>query len=158
MLKRLLAAATLGAVALAGGFATAQTGPAHVVDGDTIDVAGRRVRLWGIDAPESGQLCERGGIDYACGGAASAHLRALIGDGTVTCLARTTDRYGRTVAVCHAGTVDIGAAMVSGGWAMAFVRYSSDYVAEERAARDAGRGLWIGRFTPPWDWRAARRR
>jgi endonuclease YncB( thermonuclease family) len=150
--------AALALLALVGLPAAAQTGTASVVDGDTIDVAGTRVRLWGIDAPESAQMCERSGVGYACGQQASAHLRLLIGDAGVSCQSRTKDRYGRTVAVCRAGTVDIGAAMVRDGWAMAFVRYSVDYVAEEREARDAKRGLWAGSFTSPWDWRAAHRR
>jgi endonuclease YncB( thermonuclease family) len=118
---------------------------------------GTRVRLWGIDAPETAQKCERGGVGYACGQQASVHLRSLIGEAGVSCQSRTKDRYGRTVAVCRAGTVDIGAAVVRDGWAMAFVRYSADYVAEEREARDAKRGLWGGSFMAPWDWRAAHR-
>jgi endonuclease YncB( thermonuclease family) len=154
--KSILAATMLVLTALAGCPAIGQTGPAHVVDGDTIDVAGTRIRLWGIDAPESRQVCARGDVTYACGLEATAHLRSLIGDVSVSCERRTTDRYGRIVAICHARMIDIGAAMVSDGWAMAFRRYSTDYAGEEREARAARRGMWAGTFTPPWDWRAAR--
>jgi len=157
MLKHIAVAAALALSALAGLPAVAQTGPARVIDGDTIDVAGTRIRLWGIDAPESRQTCERGGVDYACGREATAHLRVLLVDAEVTCEARVKDRYGRTVAVCRAGSIDISGAMVRDGWALAFVRYSADYVAEEREAQRARRGMWAGSFTPPWQWRLAQK-
>ena len=144
-------------LALGGPPANAQSGMPRVIDGDTIDVAGSRIRLWGIDAPESKQQCERGGSLYSCGLDAATHLRAIIGSAWLSCEPRTLDKYGRTVALCRAGDVDIGAAMVRDGWAMAFVRYSRDYVVEEKEARDARRGLWIGTFSPPWEWRTAQR-
>jgi endonuclease YncB( thermonuclease family) len=133
--------------------AAAQTGPARVIDGDTLEVAGVRVRLWGIDAPESRQTCEADGQDYACGERATRHLRTLVADRTVSCEPRTRDRYGRTVALCRTDGSDLGAAMVRDGWALAFVRYAADYVAEELEARAARRGLWQGAFTLPWEWR-----
>ena len=157
MLKPVAAAAALilwAAVALP---AAAQTGPARVVDGDTIDVAGTRIRLWGIDAPESRQKCGRLGVAYACGQEATAHLRALVAGSEVACRPRTTDRYGRTVAVCRVDGFDIGAAMVRDGWALAFVRYSADYIVQEQEAQQAKRGMWAGTFAPPWEWRLARR-
>lgn len=61
------------------------------------------------------------------------------------------DRYKRIVAICRIGKLDLGAEMVRAGWALAFVRYSSDYVAQESAARLAKRGLWAGTFQPPWE-------
>ena len=128
-------------------------GPATVIDGDTLEVAGVRVRLWGIDAPESRQVCSVAGQDYACGGQATGHLRGLIGTQPVACEPRDTDRYGRTVALCRVGSLDLGAAMVRDGWAVAFVRYSTDYVAQEQEARAHRRGLWQGAFTPPDAWR-----
>lgn len=135
----------------------AQQGPAKVIDGDTIEVAGTRVRLWGIDAPESRQTCAEAEIVHACGQLATRHLRALVATGEVRCEARTWDRYGRTVALCRVGAVDLSAAMARDGWAMAFVRYSGDYITQEREAREAGRGLWAWHFTPPWDWRSGQR-
>lgn len=128
-------------------------GTATVVDGDTLDVAGMRVRLWGIDAPESRQVCSVAGTEYPCGGRATAHLRALVGDRPVACEPRGTDRYGRTVALCRVDGSDLGAAMVRDGWAVAFVRYAMDYVAQEQEARSARRGLWEGTFTAPEIWR-----
>jgi endonuclease YncB( thermonuclease family) len=151
MLKHIAVAAALALPA------AAQTGPARVIDGDTIDVAGTRIRLWGIDAPESRQTCERGGVDYACGREATAHLRVLLADVEVACEARVKDRYGRTVALCRAGPIDVGAAMVRDGWALAFVRYSADYVVQEQEAQRTRRGMWAGSFMPPWEWRQAQR-
>ena len=76
----------------------------------------------------------------------------------MACERRDTDRYGRMVAVCRAGTVDIGEQMVAEGWAVAFVRYSAAYVGQEAEARQARRGLWAGRFRMPREWRASHRR
>ena len=157
MLKLIAAAAALILSAAGALSAVAQTGPARVVDGDTIDVAGTRVRLWGIDAPESRQSCVAAEIVYACGQRATEHLLALVANGEVRCEPRTRDRYGRTVALCRVDGRDLGAAMVRDGWALAFVRYSGDYVAQEREAKEAKRGLWAGSFTPPWGWREERR-
>ena len=128
-------------------------GAATVIDGDTLDVAGVRIRLWGIDAPESRQVCSVAGTEYPCGGRATAHLRALIADRPVACEPRSTDRYGRTVALCRVDGRDLGAAMVRDGWAVAFVRYAMDYVPQEQEARAARRGLWEGTFLAPEIWR-----
>lgn len=128
-------------------------GWARVVDGDTIEIAGRRVRLHGIDAPERDQACERDGQPYACGTEATRALGAILAGRIVRCTGRDHDRYGRIVAVCWAGGADVGEAMVRNGWAVAFRRYSHDYVAAEAAARREKRGLWAGRFATPEDWR-----
>ena len=95
------------------------SGPARVIDGDTLEVAGRRVRLHGRDAPERSQACERGGRRYACGQAAARALAALLAGRAVRCTARGRNRYGRTVAVCRVGGADVGEAMVHSGWAVA---------------------------------------
>ena len=137
----------------AGGPAAAQSGRATVIDGDTLDVAGVRVRLWGIDAPESRQTCLWAEVTYPCGQLATQHLRALVGGQEVTCAPRTRDRYGRTVALCRVEALDLGAAMVRDGWALAFVRYAADYLGLEGEARAARRGLWQGTFVAPWEWR-----
>lgn len=149
-----LALLSMGAV----GSAAAQTGRATIIDGDTLDVAGVRVRLWGIDAPESRQICLRVEVAYLCGQLATQHLRALVAGQEVTCVPRSRDRYGRTVALCRIADLDLGAAMVRDGWALAFVRYAADYVGVEEEAKVAGRGLWQGKFMAPWEWRAMARR
>ena len=134
-------------------------GVATVVDGDTLKIRGQRIRLHGIDAPESGQTCEDAQAEtYRCGQRASLALSDRLGRSPVTCTAHVTDRYGRLVAVCHQedGT-DINRWMVAVGHALAYRRYSTDYVASEDAARAAGAGLWQGSFVPPWDWRRGTR-
>jgi endonuclease YncB( thermonuclease family) len=125
-----------------------------ITDGDTIRIAGTRIRLHGIDSPERDQSCVGAdGQAYACGVEATKALADFIGGRGVDCLVRDTDRYGRSVAVCQVGGVDVGGWMVSSGWAVAYRRYSMDYVDEEDRARAARCGLWAGSFDNPWDWR-----
>ena len=143
-------------VRIAGGFG-AFTGPARVIDGDTLDVAGVRIRLHGIDAPESKQSCQAGGKRWSCGREATRALRGRIGGRSVSCQERDRDRYGRVVAVCSASGTDLNAWMVAEGWAFAYRRYSNAYVAQESGARTARRGLWRGDVIPPWDWRKGKR-
>lgn len=129
------------------------TGRARVVDGDTLDMGGRRIRLFGIDAPESAQSCERDGAAYACGQAAKHYLEALVAGQPVNCHARDKDKYGRTVATCTVGEADINAAMVRAGWAVAYRQYSKAYVPLEEEARSRRAGIWAGTFEPPSNWR-----
>jgi endonuclease YncB( thermonuclease family) len=137
--------------------AEAVTGLAWVVDGDTIDVDDVRVRLEGIDAPETGQTCARRWFGrWSCGAAASAALAKLIEGRTVTCVSRGTDKYGRMLGVCFAAGHDVNAWMVRHGHAWAFVKYSTSYVAEEAQAKREGLGIWQGPATPPWEHRAKR--
>ncbi len=81
-------------------------GPARVIDGDTIDIAGQRIRLHGIDAPEGRQTCRRAAVIWLCGAEAARALWLFIDGRRVTCWERDVDRYGRVVAVCHAGGGD----------------------------------------------------
>lgn len=139
---------------ISAGCASAElAGRATVIDGDTLELRGQRIRLFGIDAPESGQLCQLGGQAYRCGQQAALALADRIGQRTVRCTAKDVDRYGRTVAVCFVGGEDLDRWMTLQGWALAYRKYSLDYVDAEDAARTAGRGLWRGEFQPPWEWR-----
>ena len=139
--------------------ATVVRGRAQVIDGDSLKVNGVNIRLHGIDAPESRQTCrDRSGRRYACGQRATEHMRQLVAGRVITCRKVTTDRYGRMVAICKRGKEDIGRRMVRDGWAVAFVRYSRHYVADEQAARSARRGLWQGRFITPEVWRRMQHR
>ena len=133
------------------------SGRARVVDGDTVEIGQTRVRLHGIDAPESRQSCIADGRRWPCGERATRALAGRIGSQTVSCVERDRDRYGRTVAVCHAAGKDLNAWMVRQGWALAYQQYSKAYIADESDARAGRRGMWRGDFVPPWDWRRGAR-
>jgi endonuclease YncB( thermonuclease family) len=133
------------------------SGKARVIDGDTIDIPGERIRLHGIDTPEAKQTCQRSGVTWLCGAEATKTLKELIGNSDVSCAQRDKDRYGRIVAVCHANGVNLNAAMVLSGMALAYKKYSDDYTGQEASSKAARRGLWAGQFVPPWDWRRGKR-
>lgn len=140
--------------------AQAQTisGRASVVDGDTLKINGERVRIWGIDAFERDQTCEKGGEVYNCGGRALGELAAFVGFSQVTCQAVDKDRYGRSVARCSVGGRDLGDHMVRSGWALDFSHYSNGaYKAVEIEARVKRRGAFAGTFTAPGDYRKTAR-
>lgn len=133
----------------------ALSGVVHVIDGDTLEIAGVRVRLEGIDAPESGQTCKRRLLGrWGCGTAATSALVRLVQGHDVRCEPRGTDKYGRTLGICFASGRDINAAMVRQGHAWAFVRYSKAYVAEEKAAKAERLGIWQAATETAWDYRA----
>lgn len=146
----------IGALILAAWWAATRddlTGDAIVGDGDSITVAGTKIRIYGIDAPELDQTCsDRAGSIYACGRLAQRHMQK-IAKGKIRCETVETDQYGREVSICYAGDVDLGAAMVNAGWARAYLRYSLRYASAEQAAKDARRGMWDGDFDDPWAYR-----
>ena len=125
-----------------------------MIDGDTIEIAGERIRLHGIDAPEAYQCClDDAGKRWRCGQDATFALGNMIGDHWITCKGDERDKYGRLIAVCYGGPYDLNAEMVRQGWALAYRQFSSEYVPEEDDARLHKRGLWRGEFVPPWEWR-----
>src|SRR3954462_1058224 len=125
-------------------------GRAAVIDGDTLEIHGERIRLFGIDAPESGQTClDAKGQRYRCGQKAALVLDARIGAGVVTCERKGMDRYSRMVALCRVFGEDLGAWMVGLAWALASRADSTRYVAAEELARSRGLGMWAGQFVPP---------
>ena len=132
-------------------------GRASVVDGDTLEIHGQRIRLHGIDAPESAQVCLAENKSWRCGQQAALALDEKIAKRPVACAQKDRDRYGRIVAVCKAGNDNLNAWLVAEGWSLAYRQYSTDYVGEEGAARAARKGIWRGEFVPPWEWRQGKR-
>jgi endonuclease YncB( thermonuclease family) len=130
------------------------SGRASIIDGDTLELAGKRIRLYGVDAPESSQRCKDGrGIEYRCGQRAALALADKIGAAPVSCSVRDTDRYRRLVAVCSQRGLDLNSWLVAEGYAVAYRQFSNDYVPQENAAKSARRGIWAGSFTPPAEYR-----
>lgn len=147
LVAALVAARQSGVMDLAAGLYQA-------ADGDSLRRDGTSVRLYGIDAPELAQLCRDGrGLDYPCGREAMKALAGLIRGRDIACTMLDQDRYGRAVALCKAGEIDINGEMVRLGWALAYRRHSSTYVNYENEARKARRGIWQGRFESPETWR-----
>jgi endonuclease YncB( thermonuclease family) len=147
----LRAALLIGIGATSPAHAETFSGTARVIDGDSLRVGETEVRLYAVDAFEGRQTCTRDGAPWACGEAAANKLRSLTSGRTITCTKKDKDTYGRTVAVCSNGSVDLGAELASAGLALAYRQYGSDYVDEENAAHAAHRGAWAGEFTAPWD-------
>ncbi len=152
MFRHVFAPVFLTCIGLAA-VANAPNDPAgvlSVIDADTVDVGGVRVRLFGIDAPEIGQTCtDAVGADWPCGDWAARQVVALYQGDAAQCTAVDTDRYGRTVARCAVQGLDIGAILVSAGLATAYRDYSTDYVATEAAAKAQRLGIWAGSMQDP---------
>lgn len=129
-----------------------------VIDGDTLNVDGRRIRLYGIDAPEWSQVCRNEwGRDYRCGQSATLALAGYLRRDAVTCEVRGIESDGRVVAVCRRGRDDVNGWLVAQGWAVTHGQDSLAYTIRQMAARVTGRGLWAGEFVAPSDWLAASR-
>lgn len=134
-------------------------GVATVIDGDTLEIRSLRIRLHGIDAPESNQSCTRpDGSQWRCGQQASLALSDHVGRQTVRCEVRDVDRYGRTVAECFVGGASMNQWMVASGWAVAYRTYSRAFIADENRAHAARLNIWSGSFDMPWDFRKQPRR
>jgi endonuclease YncB( thermonuclease family) len=132
------------------------TGIPRIMDGDTVEIEGTKIRLSGIDAPETHplQYClDPAGERWDCGVTARDELVEHAGGKPWTCHISGTDRYRRSLAACDVDGEDINRRMVQSGWALSFKRYSHAYDADERAARDTQAGIWAGAFIAPWDWR-----
>jgi endonuclease YncB( thermonuclease family) len=134
-----------------------------VIDGDTLQIDGQVVQLFGIDAPELGQVCDRGGDLWECGLESAFYLQKLFGlDGPPL---RCSPWEGEpdqqagpeiVVGVCHIGSKEVGLTIVSNGYAVALPASFPDYQQAEAQAREAKLGLWQSDFVPPWQWREGR--
>ena len=129
---------------------------ASVIDGDTIEIGATRIRLWGIDAPESNQLCRaNNGSQYPCGAKATHELAAFISERPVNCEPVSLDENGQTSATCSVDGVDLGGWLVRNGFALDWPQYSKGkYDSAQREADHAGRGIWEGNYVAPWLFRA----
>ena len=128
-------------------------GPAEVVGPAMLSLAGKRIVLYGIDAPVKGQPCYVGSKTWDCSTASAKTLLNLVGTQEIACEQRRVDGFGRVFAVCKAGEVDLNRALVEAGMAVALPKETLDYVAAEAAAKSKGIGVWRGPFTAPADYR-----
>ena len=129
------------------------TGAARAIDGDSLVVGAREMRLRGIDAPEARQTCVISGQIMPCGRQATAALQAWLRRGLASCTGNEIDRYGRLLVICRVNGADIGADLVRNGYAVDF----GDYAGEEREARAQYRGIWAGTFERPAEYRRRQR-
>lgn len=141
----LLVCCALSEEALAGAGAVESAvieGVPQIIDGDTLDIKGNRIRLAGMNAPETGRSRnDQNGRARMCGRDAAAAMDSLVGGKTVRCAVIGEDDYGRAVAVCRAAGADVGAEMVGAGFALDSPSYKPSYARIEAEARAAGRGL-----------------
>ena len=154
-----IVALTTAPVAANASAAERVSGIAKAIDGDTVEVAGRRFRLTGIDTPELAQNCLlRNGNKYRCGMVARTALLDLTAGAEMVCRATGATLEGEAAARCRAGGFDVSRNMVHTGWALAYPPGASPYADTEAKARAARRGLWQGNFTPPWEWRGTNKK
>ncbi len=138
-------------------------GLAKVIDGDSIKIGKESIRLQGIDAPEIKQVCKKNDKPYMCGIIAKDALKNYLkwakgvsGESLVYCYYSERDRYKRIVAKCFLGKESLfylNETMVRKGHAIAYTRYSKDYIEAENTAKQKGIGIWRGEFIFPEEWR-----
>ena len=130
------------------------SGVPRITDGDTIKIFNKRIRFHGIDAPEKKQICIKNSKEYSCGEEPTNALKRKIGGKPVSCKVQDKlDRYKRYIGVCFLGNVDLNKWMVINGYAVAYRRYSKDYIEDENYAKKKKIGLWSGYFIHPKKWR-----
>tara|TARA_B100001063_G_scaffold235967_1_gene255164 strand:- start:460 stop:930 length:471 start_codon:yes stop_codon:yes gene_type:complete len=126
----------------------------HIIDGDTVKIFNKRIRLHGIDAPEKKQVCVKNSTEYSCGKKATIALVKKIDGKKVLCeVQNNLDRYKRYIGVCFVGEVNLNKWLVRNGHAVAYRRYSKDFIEDENYAKKNKLGLWSGNFTYPEKWR-----
>ena len=127
-------------------------GNARVIDGDTININNNKIRLHGIDAPETKQTCKLDSVDWFCGKQSTEELKKIINDQSVECTVSDIDIYNRYVAICLVNELNLNQWMVKNGWAIAYRYYSTDYIIEEKYARDNKLGIWKSEFLKPYQY------
>ena len=138
------------------------SGFAKVVDGDTIKINSKKIRLYGIDAPEKKQKCKKTYLtisfmsftkDYMCGEVSTQKLIKKINKQKLNCNILDVDRYKRLIGECFKRNINLNSWMVSNGYAVAYRKYSKKYVSDEINAKKNKLGIWQGKFEMPWDYR-----
>ena len=130
------------------------SGVPSIIDGDTIKILNKRIRFYGIDTPEKKQICIKNSKEYSCGEEATYALKRKIGGKSVICKVQDKlDRYKRYIGVCFLEDADLNKWMVKNGYAVAYRRYSKDYIEDENYAKKNKIGLWSGSFIHPEKWR-----
>ena len=138
------------------------SGFAKVVDGDTIKINSKKIRLYGIDAPEKKQKCKKTYLtisfmsftkDYMCGEVSTEKLIKKINKQKLNCNILDVDRYKRLIGECFKRNINLNSWMVSNGYAVAYRKYSKKYVSDEINAKNNKLGIWQGKFEMPWDFR-----
>ena len=133
----------------------------RVIDADTIEISGQKIRLSGIDAPELKQTCKDATDQiYNCGKEATEKLLKLLKsmpEYPIQCEFTGKDVYGRLIGDCRIKNININSWIVRNGWAIAYRKYSMKYVDEESFAKANTLGIWQGSFVKPWRWRKGRR-
>ena len=138
------------------------SGFAKVVDGDTIKINSKKIRLYGIDAPEKKQKCKKTYLtisfmsftkDYMCGEVSTEKLIKKINKQKLNCNILDVDRYKRLIGECFKRNINLNSWMVSNGYAVAYRKYSKKYVSDEINAKNNKLGIWQGKFEMPWNFR-----
>ena len=143
----------LGAAAAVADDPLVYRGAAEVTGPAMLRLEGKRILLWGVDAPVRGQPCHAGDKKWDCATASAKTLLNIVGNQEISCQTRRVDQFGRVFAVCKAGEIDVNRALVEAGMAVALPKETMDYVAAEAAAKDKGIGVWRGPFMAPADYR-----
>jgi endonuclease YncB( thermonuclease family) len=128
-------------------------GKVKIIDGDTIHIKSNKIRLHGIDAPETKQTCKIDNEEWYCGKQSTKELKKLINKQNVECVINDVDIYNRYVAICYVDEININQWMVKNGWAIAYRYYSKDYINEEEYADDNKLGIWKSKFIEPYLYR-----
>ena len=130
------------------------SGIPKITDGDTIKILNKRIRFHGIDTPEKKQICIKNSKKYKCGQEATNALIKKINRKTVVCkVQEKLDRYKRYIGVCFLEDINLNKWMVRSGYAVAYKRYSKNYVGDEKYAKENKLGIWKGSFDRPEKWR-----
>ena len=133
-------------------------GQVEVIDGDTIKIDGTNIRLFGIDAPELKQKCvDNKNIEWDCGKCAKAFLQGMLTISEVICEISGLDRYKRKIAICYVDGIELNREIVKAGYGIAYKQYSKKYEADEILAKTDKKGIWAGQFTPPNEYRKAKK-